>query len=93
MSGKGDKRRPGSGYEDGWSRIWGRRAHISVKTQIECPHCGYIDTQIGDLLKEASNSWICPACEVCSMVYTTEDGDIWKVKEGYHREVPLDIET
>lgn len=92
MAGKGDKRRPGEGYGDGWDRIWGRHKRKTV-TYIECPECGYVQTETDDLMKECSQGWICPACEMCSRVYTNSKGDIWKVELGYHREVSVDIET
>lgn len=58
---------------------------------ITCPHCGYIDNHgVDDMFKECANSWICPACELCSRVYTNANREVKRVELGYKREVPID---
>ena len=42
MSGKGDKRRPGSGYSEGYDRIYGKRCLKHPRVKLPCPACKYM---------------------------------------------------
>lgn len=89
MTGKGDKRRPGDGYDEGWDRIWGRGTVLHL--YVECPHCGFVDNE-PDLSASCTQGWICRACELTSMVETGKHGEVLNVTLGYKREVQVDYD-